>query len=586
MKGVISLTAIVTLIANELPAQARVDSICFEYGHLVREGRISSKKVEDCNFGNGGLSISVGPDEARDVGNSRQGDEGDAPENAADFFDWVNSTSAALGESVAVTPSVTITIGSDIFGSLRLEGDIAALQTQAYNPYFYGLYSNQYARGDVLTPFPKVPDGFRGNLKDIERLFIEQKIMTPDYSSLIYLRRVIPLMEALQRQEIEAHIEAIEKISLNFESRMDGYAVLQNSVSNRAEASIATLTENMVHAEPYPAAEVEAQLNQSLYLTNELMMSLQHAVAEFDSFEALAPSLSGELAARGRSVFQSVTGGRATSPQSARSKLIALFTLEAADRYFAAGRYSDSEQAIAIAENLAEIGLGLTPIVGLLKDCYEAIFGVSVVTGELLDADARFLAIIGISTLGYGDELAKGIRGIVRLIRDTERVHPVSEATLGYIRLMDYDVSGFSRVSADTVNEEFKKLFRARIGREAENPWQSGTDVFEFELTNKRTFWRLHVDRDKPISDSPFVTDVIPQPLTPSEAKDVFALPRSPDEYRWLSTIHADVGQKVRIGVAGSNKFGEGGAIQIEMLQPLFLSRESTATFLPSGRQN
>lgn len=69
------------------------------------------------------------------------------------------------------------------------------------------------------------------------------------------------------------------------------------------------------------------------------------------------------------------------------------------------GDLESAEYYKDLANELADVGLSLTPGISVGKDAYEALLGSSFVTGEELDGFSRGMAIIGVATVGGGNYL-------------------------------------------------------------------------------------------------------------------------------------------------------------------------------------
>jgi len=103
--------------------------------------------------------------------------------------------------------------------------------------------------------------------------------------------------------------------------------------------------------------------------------------------------------------------------KSTRQKLLnmARNTIVLADQYADSGQINEYEAAKEITTALLDITLSVTPVVGWGKDCYEAISGKNLLTGEKLSNFDRTAAWLGAVTGGIGSKVVGGI-GVAAVI--------------------------------------------------------------------------------------------------------------------------------------------------------------------------
>ncbi|MFD1739550.1 hypothetical protein ACFSCX_24005 [Bacillus salitolerans] len=111
-------------------------------------------------------------------------------------------------------------------------------------------------------------------------------------------------------------------------------------------------------------------------------------------------------------------------------------------------------------------------------------------------------------------------------------------------------------VSANDVNAKYPDGY--------EPPYKSGTFVAEFTTTTDIRFVRVHGSNNRERSWVMKMEEI--EGLTPEQIKEKFALPETP---HYITDVYIPKGTRMRVGIAGENKFGPGGGIQYELLQRL-----------------
>ena len=92
----------------------------------------------------------------------------------------------------------------------------------------------------------------------------------------------------------------------------------------------------------------------------------------------------------GRAYLESGLTELAIITHAAQKNQIQLFQLS----------YEKAQTFLALSNELLDAGIGLIPVVGSAKDMYEAVTGISVITGKTLDSTERTLAMVGVLSLG------------------------------------------------------------------------------------------------------------------------------------------------------------------------------------------
>lgn len=80
------------------------------------------------------------------------------------------------------------------------------------------------------------------------------------------------------------------------------------------------------------------------------------------------------------------------------------------------GKLKASRELIAIADAILDIGLGLVPVISEIRDLYELVSGLNIVTGEALSDNDKAIAMIGVLTLGGVHYVQAGMR----VVKDLE----------------------------------------------------------------------------------------------------------------------------------------------------------------------
>jgi hypothetical protein len=218
---------------------------------------------------------------------------------------------------------------------------------------------------------------------------------------------------------------------------------------------------------------------------------------------------------------------------------------------------------------LAQVGVGAIPVIGDAVDLYELLSGREFLTGRELSAGERLLTAAGLlvgsgatwRTMAQGLELTLESRVVIRKIGSRERRRArqaLDEATTLRARSHDWYVP-----HTDALNR------RARV-RGFEPPYKAGRRVLYRTTTKEEVYFRVY--RRKPIEiarkdgmQGRWLMRADPRRLSRKELRNWYALPEDPTH---VVKVRVPAGTRMRITVAGDNRYGPGGGLQWEILKP------------------
>lgn len=102
------------------------------------------------------------------------------------------------------------------------------------------------------------------------------------------------------------------------------------------------------------------------------------------------------------------------TPQGRTAKYIGQYALSQADGASLRGDLSAYRIWYELGVTMSDIALGMVPVVGTAKDLWEAITGQSILTGERLTDQERFVAGVSAVSLGVAGFVARAIKGGVK----------------------------------------------------------------------------------------------------------------------------------------------------------------------------
>ena len=113
------------------------------------------------------------------------------------------------------------------------------------------------------------------------------------------------------------------------------------------------------------------------------------------------------LVIENRIILNSIVTFRARDQQA---KDLGLKMNELSDDYFSVGNIEGGSAILKYATAFADLAVGLDPISGTIRDTYESLSGLNLITGEPLDNVSRTFAVVGMVTFGFGSKLHAGIK--------------------------------------------------------------------------------------------------------------------------------------------------------------------------------
>jgi hypothetical protein len=125
-------------------------------------------------------------------------------------------------------------------------------------------------------------------------------------------------------------------------------------------------------------------------------------------------------------------------------------------------------------------------------------------------------------------------------------------------------------ISGQQANDDFASLRAGPV----EPPWPSVNNVTQTTFFARAKVVRVYTEgRTEPVGYWVMAASEI-EGLTGVQIQQKFALPFKPSH---ISVVDVPAGSTVRIGTAGSNGFGSGGGMQIEIQRPAFPKPPSPA---------
>ena len=130
--------------------------------------------------------------------------------------------------------------------------------------------------------------------------------------------------------------------------------------------------------------------------------------------------------------FDSVSSDIAANPTNQQQRtLVAQSASEMAkiaEATFYAGDVRTGERLLVMAHSVLDIASRFVPGVNLGRDVYEAVTGRDLFTNQTLDVAGRTLAIVGVLTLGFEDEVEGGVKALRALGESVEEDAEISKA--------------------------------------------------------------------------------------------------------------------------------------------------------------
>jgi hypothetical protein len=174
----------------------------------------------------------------------------------------------------------------------------------------------------------------------------------------------------------------------------------------------------------------------------------------------------------------------------------------------------------------------------------------------------------GVFVVGWGAGLASAVEpgfNLATATNDEDRL----DAGLGLLTTAAFMYFGpkllqranTKLIGADQANAEF---YATRKGM-GEPPWPNGLVVTETTIFRSGKYVRVYAEgKTKPIGAWVMEASEI-EGLTLSQIQQKFALPFRPTH---IVSTDLPAGTTIRIGMAGPNKFGPGGGMQVQIMQP------------------
>ncbi len=138
------------------------------------------------------------------------------------------------------------------------------------------------------------------------------------------------------------------------------------------------------------ALRTQYDRSQLSFLNDEKLSAPKEPPYEFQS-----PA--GEFLEKTKKLYEKLRTSNPYHEQGIRAREIGLSAVETADEEYSAGNELEAELAYQIGEGMADIVLGVLPVVGLGKDVYEAFTGRHLLTGRSLTAFERSMSVMGIA---------------------------------------------------------------------------------------------------------------------------------------------------------------------------------------------
>lgn len=228
-----------------------------------------------------------------------------------------------------------------------------------------------------------------------------------------------------------------------------------------------------------------------------------------------------------------------TNIQGVTARGIGLRAVKSADHAYASG---DKEVASAykeVALVMTDIALGFVPVVGVGRDLYEAVTGQHLLTGRALTDSERFVAALGVVTLGSVGMVKAGLQ----VVKNEARLGRAGQVI---IKSLDNVVVR----SAEAVNAEM------RATRYTEDTYRAGTKAFEFTVPVRiegeyvRVF---HSSGSSRMESHWFLEKKAIEGLSPDQIARKFALKVTPD---FVVDVVVNEGVRLRKGVPAKVMLG------------------------------
>lgn len=127
---------------------------------------------------------------------------------------------------------------------------------------------------------------------------------------------------------------------------------------------------------------------------------------------------------------------------------------KASREYYKQEEFDLGSIAGTVAETLLDVAVSVTPVVGWARDCYEAILGKDLLSGEGLDNTARVLAIAGAITGGFGSKVGKAAKVFQKAMKTEHGV----EATLKATKVIDSASTFTDKLSPGKIRTYLSKV--------------------------------------------------------------------------------------------------------------------------------
>ncbi len=127
-----------------------------------------------------------------------------------------------------------------------------------------------------------------------------------------------------------------------------------------------------------------------------------------------------------RAILSSIVTFRARDQQA---KDLGLKMNEFSDEYFSIGNIEGGSAFLKYATVFADLAVGLDPISGTIRDTYESLSGLNLITGEPLDNISRTFAVVGMVTFGFGSKIHAGIK----LLQESKLINRLTRPIQNFI---------------------------------------------------------------------------------------------------------------------------------------------------------
>jgi hypothetical protein len=210
--------------------------------------------------------------------------------------------------------------------------------------------------------------------------------------------------------------------------------------------------------------------------------------------------------------------------------------------------------------------IGWAPVVGSFASGADAILYFS--EGKYAEAALQLLQTIpGAKVVKYGNKA-------IKIIFDSESAAKKSislfEGLSKAAPEVQFVAEGFSKAEKEiaTTGKNIQKISSEKVNltypKDYEPPYKAGTITTEFTTTAEKNFVRVHGPNNRERAWVMEKSEI--EGLTPEQIKDKFALPETPT---YITDVKVPKDTRMRMGIAGRNKFGSGEGIQYELLDVL-----------------